>query len=96
MTTFKLLGINFFVDLETCEKLNFPEKVNDIKETINKWNRRYLSSLGKITVIKTLLMSKLNHAFSALPDPEDKLIKEINDIFFKFLWSNKPAKINLR
>ena len=94
VTTFKLLGINFCVDLEKCGKLNFPEKVRDIKETINKWNRRYLTPLGKITVIKTLLMSKLNHAFSTLPDPEDKLIKEINDIFFKFIWSNKPAKIN--
>ena len=94
LTTFKLLGINFCVHLEKCEKFNFPEKVSDIKETINKWNRRYLTPLGKITVIKTLLMSKLNHAFSAPPDPEDKLIKEINDIFFQFIWSNKPAKIN--
>ena len=48
VTTFKLLGINFCVKLEKCGKLNFPEKVRDIKETINKWNRRYLTPLDKI------------------------------------------------
>ena len=39
-------------------------------------------------------MSKLNHLLTALPDPKENYIKEINNIFFKFLWTNKPDKIN--
>ena len=69
-------------------------KLTEIKEIINRWNKRYLTPLGKIAIIKTFLLSKLNHLFLVLPDPHEGYIKEINDIFFKFIWSSKPDKIN--
>ena len=45
-------------------------------------------------VVITILLSKLSHLFSNLPTPTNSSLKELNDIFFKFLWSNKPDKIN--
>ena len=39
-------------------------------------------------------MSKLNHLLTALPNPKDLHIDTINDMFYKFLWSDKPDKIN--
>ena len=45
-------------------------------------------------VIKTFLMSKMNHLLTALPDPKETFILEINDMFFKFIWSGKPDKIS--
>ena len=59
---------------------------------IKLWNRRYLTPLGKITVIKTLLLPILNHLFISIPNPAEQTIKELNNIFFDFLW-NGPAKI---
>ena len=56
------------------------------------WKRRYLTPLGKITVIKTLLVPTLNHLFISIPNPNDQTIKELNNIFFEFLWEG-PAKI---
>ena len=39
-------------------------------------------------------LSKLNHLLSSLPTPTISFLKELSDIFFKFVWSNKPDKIN--
>ena len=91
-TAFKLLGINFHIELQQMQQINFKEKIQKIRSLIKLWNRRYLTPLGKITVIKTLLLPILNHLFISIPNPADQTIKELNNIFFDFLW-NGPAKI---
>ena len=45
-------------------------------------------------VVKTIVLSKFNHLFSSLPTPTISSLKELSDIFFKFVWSNKTDKIN--
>ena len=74
--------------------LNLTEKINQLKREISIWSKRHLTPLGKIVVVKIILLSKLNHLFSSLPAPTISLLKELSDIFFKFVWSNKPEKIN--
>ena len=91
-TTFKLLGINFHIELDQTQQINFNEKIQKIRSLIKLWNRRYLTPLGKITVIKTLLLPKLNHLFISIPNPSEQIIKELNNIFFSCLWDG-PAKI---
>ena len=56
------------------------------------WKRRYLTPLGKITVIKSLLVPTLNHLFISIPNPNNQTIKELNNIFLEFVWEG-PAKI---
>ena len=51
-----------------------------------------MTPLGKITVIKSLLISRLNHLFISLPNPNENIISNINNIFFNFLWEG-PARI---
>ena len=92
-TDFKLLGINFHVNLELIQQINYSEKIKQIKSSIKMWKRRYLTPLGKITVIKTLLVPTLNHLFISIPNPNDQTIQELNNIFLEFLWEG-PAKIN--
>ena len=91
-TEFKLLGIKFNVDLDIINKINYQEKITKIQKTIKQWKRRYLTPLGKITVIKTLLLPSLNHLFASLPNPDEQFLKKINDLFYDFLWKG-PAKI---
>ena len=83
---FKLLGITFDTDLDKMLTLNFSDKLSNIKTKINYWKRRNLTPLGKITVIKSLLLSSLNHLFISLPNPNEKTMKEINDLFYNFIW----------
>ena len=90
---FELLGITFNVDLNLTTIKNYQKALVKINECIKSWNKRYLTPLGKITVIKTFLLSQLNHIFLALPNPNPQIIKEINSTLFKFLWDNKPDKI---
>ena len=52
----------------------------------------YLIPLGKITVIRSILLPLLNHLFISIPNPNEKIMKELNDVFFEFLWEG-PAKI---
>ena len=59
---------------------------------LTKWQLRQITPIGKITVLKSLILSKFIHAFSILPIP-DSFVKTLNSIFYKFLWNNKPDKI---
>ena len=83
---FKLLGIIFGTDLNKINEINYKSKIEVLKSKLHNWQRRHLTPLGKITVIKSLLIPCLNHLFLALPNPSEKIMKEINDILFTFLW----------
>ena len=67
--------------------LNFSERLTSINAKINYWNRSNLTPLGKITIIKSLLLLSLNHLSISLPNPDDKIMKEINEIFHSFIWA---------
>ena len=72
--------------------INFANKITKLQTNIHFWNRRNLTPLGKITVIKTLLLPLFTHFFISLPNPGDKILKQINTMFQNFVW-NGPAKI---
>ena len=55
--------------------------------------KTFNSIIGKITIIKTFILSKLNHLLLSLPNPNPNLLSKINSILYRFLWSNKPDKI---
>ena len=61
--------------------LNYTDKINSIRKMISSWSKRNISTIGRITVIKTLLLPKLIHLFMSLPTPEDYIIREINTLF---------------
>ena len=91
-TIFSILGLEFSVDIPKIPELNFNKTYRSIMTEIKKWECRNLSIIGKVTVIKTFLLSKLVHLLTSLPVSEG-FLKNINDCFFKFLWSRKPDKI---
>lgn len=65
-TQSKLLGIQFNVDLADIPKLNNDKNLLKIKEIISQWNRRHLTSIGRITLIKSIIISQMNHLFFSL------------------------------
>ena len=60
---------------------------------MNIWLTRNLTPYGRNTVLKSLLLPKLNHLFSALPRPPDLVIDKFQKECFKFIWRNKPDKV---
>ena len=72
--------------------INFTIKLEKLHNIINFWKRRNLTPLGKITVVKSLLLPLFTHLFVALPSPGEKVLKQINSLFSNFIWDG-PAKI---
>ena len=89
----KILGMYFRDSITNITELNLEKKLVLLENDIAQWKRRYITPVGKITVIKSLLLAKLVHIFMALPNPSDQYIKRIEGTLYKFLWNDKPDRI---
>ena len=67
-------------------KVNYEAKISSMEATIKAWSMRSLSLRGKVTVIKSLLMSKFQYLITTLGIPDKSLIVRINKAVYKFLW----------
>ena len=90
--TFTLLGIEFNNNLEGMEK-NFNDKLEKVEKMLSCWIYRYITPYGKITIIKTLALSIISHVALVIPNPSKRMFKQIESIFFKFIWNNKSEKV---
>ena len=90
---FTSLGINYDVnDLDNITELNIEPKLSEIDKLIRIWQNRNLTLIGKIILIKSLLISKFIHILLSLPSPKEFLFIKIEQLFEKFLWNGKPPK----
>ena len=85
---FRCLGIYLGHNKQLNERKNFTEKIDQIEETLKNWEKRELSLIGRVQVIKTFALSKLVFPATLLHTPEH-IIKRFNTILFKFLWRSK-------
>ena len=90
------LGVVFSPLLFNIWDLNSQEVLLKVKNILNQWSRRKLTLIGRITVIKSLALSKFVHLFISLPAPPNELIKELEKMFYKFLWNSGPDRIKRR
>ena len=72
---------------------NYKPRLKEIEATINRWSKQTLTPFGKITIIKTLIKSKLNHLFLAIPGPVDNMIRQLTTKMYSFIWDDKPDKV---
>ena len=93
MDELTVLGIKIGSVITNVTDYNIEHKLPTIKKTLEQWQRRNLSPIGRICIVKTILLSKLVHLFIALPNPSNKLIKELERMFFSFVWGHKKDKI---
>jgi len=81
----KALGVYYSYDIKLLQEKNFIERLDSVKKLINVWSLRGLSIYGKVTIIKSLIIPKFVYIFSLLPAPKE-IVKELNQMIFKFLW----------
>ena len=94
--TFKILGILFTNDLETCIELNFREKIKEMKKLFSVWLKRQITPLGRLAILKSLILSKLIYLWILLPNPPDNVTQEIQNLVFDFIWNKKRDRISRR
>ena len=87
---FKLLVILFNTDLDKMIKNNYIPKVTQMEKILKQWNKRSLSPIRKITVIKTLVIPIFNLLFTSLPNPNVEIYETINKTLYDFLWNKNP------
>ena len=90
--TFTLLGLNFDNNLENMQQ-NFTDKIELLENMLSTWSYRYLTPFGKVTIVKSLGLSKLSHVALVTPNPTKETIKRIENIFYQFIWNRKSEKV---
>jgi hypothetical protein len=91
----KALGIYFGHDIDKYDELNWEGKINQMKKLLISWEKRNLTIIGKILIIKSLLLPKFTFIASSCTIPE-RYTKEVESCCFKFIWKGKPDKITRR
>ena len=92
-STFKLLGIIISVNLDEMVWLNYRPRFTEIENTLNRGSKQTLTPFGKITIIKTLIISKLNHLFLSIPGPDENMSSQLISKIYSFIWDSKPDKV---
>ena len=89
---FTLLGITFDLNQEDITQGNFEKARKKVETLLSNWTLRNLTLKGKITVVKSLALSKLVHLLMVLPAPKN-FITDIQKTFFRFIWDRGKDKI---
>ena len=91
---FKILGVWFTNDLQNCENLNYTEKFLETKKLFFAWMKRCITPLGRVAILKSLILSKLIHLWLLLPKPPENFMSDLQKICYVFVWNDKPDKIS--
>ena len=87
----KILGIYFSnFDRASNLEINWSKKIESINKKIQCWQKRNLSIMGKVIVVKTFLISQFNYVLQALILP-NHVLKSINTLIFRFLWQKQHS-----
>lgn len=84
----RCLGIYIGHDVEKCNAKNWKARIEKIERILERWKKRNLTIFGKITVLKSLIMSTLIHNFSLLETPES-IIHDLEKIMYEFVWDKR-------
>ena len=84
----KLLGIYLGNDKQMCDSLNWDSKIKKIKTILYFWSKRELSLPGRVTVLSSLIMSRLYYTLTVYPLPE-KIKNDLRLTVMNFLWHSK-------
>lgn len=88
-----VLGVLIESTLAKVCDLNYDNVLEKIIKVIQIWENRKMTPLGKITVIKSEIVSQLQYLSAVLPDPSVKYMQTIEGLLYKFIWNNGPDKI---
>ena len=92
-TEFKLLGIYFDSTLSKMH-VNYEKAIESVRQEINSWKYRFLTIFGKVTVIKTICIPKLNHIAVVVPNPSCVHLRSLESELKQFISRNNPNVVD--
>ena len=76
-------------------RLNLESYCDKLAPKLNLWKTRGLSLLGKITILKSLILPKLYYELFMLPtEIHSPFIKQLNALIYGFIWGSKWERIS--
>ena len=93
---FKILGIWFGHDFKECTERNYKDKLAEVRILFKCWMKRSITPVGRVAVLKSLILSKVIHLWMLLPHPPDHYMTELQKLCFNFVWNGGNDKINRR
>lgn len=84
--SFRVLGIDFSTNLDTMVTMNYNRVLDSTRSLIDQWSKRNLTVLGRVTIVKSLILSKFTFLILSLPNPPPHFIKNLNTMLYKFIW----------
>ena len=85
----RCLGTKLSAKRSEIVENNFESEIKKIENLIKIWEKRNITPIGKIIVMKLLLISQLVYRFSVLPSPPLNILKHLDNLLYNFLWNNK-------
>ena len=95
VTKFTALGIHYDVlDIENITSYNIGLKLDEIKKLMQAWTCRNITPIGRITILKSLILSKIIHILQSLPSPCTETLNTLDKMNFDFIWKGKRHEVN--
>ena len=90
--TIKIFGIHYSYNKQPENDENFKKYIPKIENVLKLWRARNLSLEGKITVFKSLALSKITHLALVKTIPP-YIIDQLNKKQKNFIWNELNIKI---
>jgi len=89
----KILGIHYSYNKTILTEKNYTTVVKKIVSCLAMWKWRNLSLAGKVTIFKTLAISKIVYVAFLSTIPQS-ILQKLSDIQKDFIWDGKPPKVS--
>jgi len=81
----KILGVWFG---RNVGNVNWDGRIQKLEQALNLWKGRALSLKGRVLIVKTVALSKLDYVATVLEVPS-AVVKQVVTLIWKFVWGGK-------
>ncbi len=93
---FTSLGIKITPDVENIISVNYDPLVKNIIEMLDRWSSLPISMLGRINIIKMLILPQFLYLFQTIPPPlPASFFSTLRKNISCFIWNNKHPRLRL-
>ena len=93
MIQLTFLGVFVTYNSEQLIEMNYNPLIKRCQNILDLWHHRGLTLFGRILVLNSLISSIFVYRMTVLRIMPRSMLKELKNIFLKFVWGSKVAKV---